>query len=704
MSRNTSVHWFTSVLAAGCILVPLQAQTRVDLRSRQTSLKDQGPTRSTCITFAAVAALEAAYKRAGRGEIDLSEEFLNYLGKMNWLHPNWNDPGRKLPMIGRMSAGYTENQVSAFGGGSGPGYVMDLAEGVAVPAESYLPYRSGYSLGSHSKWTDPFWDSQRNVDDFNLDPRNLPRRAITATEYFRVRSYELIPGGRDPAAIEAALRRGYEVVWDFAVKGRLGPTWRVDSTIKTRGDHAMLIVGYDRSSSNPRNHVFICKNSWGKDGNTRADGYTYISYDYLRNYGWGGAVITSVEKPAPWPELAFLGRWNLCFDGYRGTLDISHIPGSRTAFFRREKLNLVDRRLGSFFDSKGNAFRVNGTIKGDTLTFWFKAGQPNMRWDRQHDNSPVGRRFVYRMLVSAAEMAGWHMDNAGTVPNPKWGGYAIRPSTIHGTDGFLRPVFDNTQPWAPEMYLGRWSIVAGKRRGEIQFLRRDDTRVPITRRALYAGLVAEYYAGPAVTPRSFVAEVSKVNPRFITLRFAPDASSTMDLDGMMLSWQRGVMAGDGTYGMTAVGFYAYRLGAARLRGSFQSFGKGCLGSSGRLVHSASGVPDTGQKISYNVSGVPAGGIGIFVLGRSRTWFGQLRLPLDLGFLGAPGCRAYVDHVFLAPVQADANGGAGVPFVLQDARQLVGSALYTQFLALDRQANTLGLTASNGLATVIGGLR
>ena len=43
------------------------AQTRVDLRPNQTSIKDQGGERNTCTAFATIAALEAAYHRAGYG-------------------------------------------------------------------------------------------------------------------------------------------------------------------------------------------------------------------------------------------------------------------------------------------------------------------------------------------------------------------------------------------------------------------------------------------------------------------------------------------------------------------------------------------------------------------------------------------------------------------------------------------------------------
>ena len=78
-------------LATVALAAPLQAQTPTsfNLIADQTPIKNQG-NRTTCITFAALAALEAAYARAGYRNLDLSEEFQNYVGKLFWLHTDWN--------------------------------------------------------------------------------------------------------------------------------------------------------------------------------------------------------------------------------------------------------------------------------------------------------------------------------------------------------------------------------------------------------------------------------------------------------------------------------------------------------------------------------------------------------------------------------------------------------------------------------------
>ncbi len=99
---------------------PVTSDEFVDLRPQQTVVKSQG-SRNTCITFAAVAGLEAAYKRLGYGDLDLSEEFMNHMGKTFWLHGNWDD------ILAKGEDG-SETQVGAFGGGGGAGYINDMIE------------------------------------------------------------------------------------------------------------------------------------------------------------------------------------------------------------------------------------------------------------------------------------------------------------------------------------------------------------------------------------------------------------------------------------------------------------------------------------------------------------------------------------------------------------------------------------------------
>jgi hypothetical protein len=42
----------------------------------------------------------------------------------------------------------------------------------------------------------------------------------------------------------------------------------------------------------------------------------------------------------------------------------------------------LDRRIGTYFDSSGNAFRVNGVITGNKLDFYIDCSQPDQPYDQ----------------------------------------------------------------------------------------------------------------------------------------------------------------------------------------------------------------------------------------------------------------------------------------------------------------------------------
>lgn len=141
----------------------------VDLRPQQSSLKNQGG-RTTCIVFAGVAAVEAAYKRIGFGEVDLSEEFINFTRKGFYLHPIWTD------IVARGEDGI-ETQLGHTGGGGGTGVVAELAKGFKIPLEPVMPYQSSNTFyeDNYQSLRDVLAKpaaerKQRDYSNFNLDP------------------------------------------------------------------------------------------------------------------------------------------------------------------------------------------------------------------------------------------------------------------------------------------------------------------------------------------------------------------------------------------------------------------------------------------------------------------------------------------------------------------------------------------------------
>jgi len=528
-------------MLAGALSWPaVHAQTLpayVDLRADQTPIRNQGG-RRTCITFAAIAALEAAYKRAGYGGVDLSEQFTNHLGKTFWLHPYWADIAARGP------AG-AESQVGAFGGGGGVGYLALLSNGLRVPSEATMPYFSReYTADDFSAfvhpWYDPYWLTQRNQSDFNLDPAFLPLGALKASRYYTPVGYKTIDA-RSAAAIEAALASKHEVVWDFAV-ANLGtsddPVWRSCRTGQAAcpsDSHAMVLVGYDRRSANPREHYFIAKNSWGDSGVPGSNGFTYISYDYLQ-YGIAAAHVDGVKTPATWPELAFVGRWNLDFDGFKGLLDIYHLPGLSKAPWAYYGVYDTDRRLGTYYDASGQAFRVNGSVSGSNITFYIDGANPNAKWDQLG-----GRRFSYSMVKTpwGEVMAGTHRDPGGQIV----GGYARK-------QGFLSSGTPAPRPLRAASYMGAdWAASFNNITGKFRFTSVDVLASTITTTVL-AGTFAQ---GTVVMPAR--AYVTNADPYAIGMSVPALGYS---ITGRFHNWEPGVVSGHASSATSYTGFVMYR--------------------------------------------------------------------------------------------------------------------------------------------------
>ena len=194
---------------------------RVDLRRWQTPVKNQWG-RGNCFIHATVAAMEAAYKRAGHGDLDLSELFSDYVGQLFFLetvemNDRWYTTTMRVPAATERETSIQSDHAMSVESGA-PGMVL------AIPEEKYFPYNPRpHDLGGHADKNDPFWANQFTVSRFNLDPANLPFSALSAPRYFRIRAVEWLPKeeARNPAAIEAVLAGGHEVLWDFRWAGDL---------------------------------------------------------------------------------------------------------------------------------------------------------------------------------------------------------------------------------------------------------------------------------------------------------------------------------------------------------------------------------------------------------------------------------------------------------------------------------------------------
>jgi hypothetical protein len=530
------VHRFALLLLGlVCVLPALEPMPvmsaqpmRVDLRPDQTPLRRQGG-RGTCIIHSVVAAMESALKRSGR-DVDLSEDTFMYFVKQFWLAPIDGKP-----------ADACENQVGGTDGGGGVENLNYLAGGLAIPEES-AGHPDGYDYKLPFPWFHDHWKSQFNVDSWNLSPRRLLPSALRADRYFTITGFKTLASAKDPVAIEQALQQGHEVIWDFAVSGKRpgNGVWHYGGPTKpTDSGHSMLIIGYDRT--NPKQHYFIVKNSWGPTKTRGADGFTYIGYDYLR-YGTNAGYLTGV-KQVRWSGPRFVGRWEVTFDGWKGILDVTHVPGVFRGVFKLKDQQSVDRRIGIFYDKNDpkKAFRVNGEMRGNRIDFYVDWSHPNPGLDRRG-----GRHFTYYLAEGdRGLMAGSHRDPDGA----EWGGFARRliseeafPTEARVIDTALLPEMASLATSArlgkepkPESYLGAWMLHCRTEPIAIRLTKRDDSVVPRDGQETFVGL-----KGDGVTALVDKRDSCKVE---LTVFSPQTGRPAIHFRGRLLSRERGILAG-----------------------------------------------------------------------------------------------------------------------------------------------------------------
>jgi C1A family cysteine protease len=246
--------WDEQSLRPKCSFTPAV----VDHRPDQTGIRNQEH-RGTCVCFASLACLEAIFQRQGT-TLDLSEQYANWLF-MKFQGRDQCDDGLKT-----------------------------------TDAASYLSQK-----GVCEEALDPYEDDA----EVNLHCAAQPTALVQQQARYGVGQYVIIdrPGLNGPsiantAYLECLLSQGYDIVFGMHVAWGLPDADGVfdlirdvyGNPLRSRGGHAMLLVGYDRSAPLP---YFIFKNSWGSTG---ASGYYYLSYDYVRYYSKYGYVVLAASK------------------------------------------------------------------------------------------------------------------------------------------------------------------------------------------------------------------------------------------------------------------------------------------------------------------------------------------------------------------------------------------------------------------------
>lgn len=107
----------------------------------------------------------------------------------------------------------------------------------------------------------------------------------------------------------------------------------------------------------------------------------------------------------------------------------------------------------------------------------------------------------------------------------------------------------------------------------------------------------------------------------------------------------------------------------------------CNGTLGPVVTSFVIPPGT-SDVNFSVSNLPFG-ICILMFGFDNVDWNGAPLPLEMGWLGAPGCYLRIDPVVFPVIPGT--------YTLQSA---AGSGIYAQAVSLDPAANPGGLIFSN----------
>jgi hypothetical protein len=120
------------------------------------------------------------------------------------------------------------------------------------------------------------------------------------------------------------------------------------------------------------------------------------------------------------------------------------------------------------------------------------------------------------------------------------------------------------------------------------------------------------------------------------------------------------------------------------------------GPDARALPSTANAPRLGQNWTINTTNIPAiSPISITFLGTA-----QVNPGLDLGFLGAPDCRAHINTIIGDLTGVSVSGASSVSLPIPSSTALAGTVLVGQSVALTL-ANALGLQTSNGIEGTIG---
>jgi len=413
-------------------LIPAANPATFSLAQYQTPSKTQ-MSRGTCWAFAGAAAVEAAYKRKYNVTLDLSEQYIAHMNKVQEL------------VYDDMSAARTHENNSTLWDGQGATDIIVKMSESAVPPEAAAPYLDQPQLvavqnriQNGGSITAPGGDPLQSVmDAFELDDALIPPAAHAECRYLVTNWAD--PGKYDSATLETVIAGGHEVAIDVVLDwaSDANGIYQYDSSIRGDG-HCLLLIGYDHA-----NKYFTAKNSWVAGTDNIKLGYGFIDNCCT----WAHYVIDVADPDAGPAKRAFWGGvWNMDHDGWRGVLNIR-----RTINYRASNIN-APTRLGTYVRD-GVQYDVNGSFSenGQQCTFYVAPDANRVApgtlsgqrfdlycfsWDINHAaGRTTSNGTAYGALLSRPPLPA---ERPGSFDVNNWiGGYAMNhdgwPGTLHIT-------------------------------------------------------------------------------------------------------------------------------------------------------------------------------------------------------------------------------------------------------------------------------
>jgi hypothetical protein len=224
-------------------------------------------------------------------------------------------------------------------------------------------------------------------------------------------------------------------------------------------------------------------------------------------------------------------------------------------------------------------------------------------------------------------------------------------------------------------------------------------------------------AGQRITMSVGPGATGAITDTTLTLRNAAGTVLASNDDALGLySRVSFVFASAGTYYVDVAGYLNQVIGTYEIEfdcsgivsapASVTIFGAGCLGSNGLVPSflrrtSASGLtyierPLLGTVMTGDLVQCPP--LTVAFIGAALQ---DVNPPIDLGFLGAPGCLAQILATVFDAQAVSALGTANWVLPVPYDQALVGVTVEYQALVFDPTVNSLGLTISNRLRAIVG---